>query len=61
MASPLSDRRQIENEVVFRQANEKAQKALKQLKKVAHEESDLQWAELSDAGFDFYCECSDEN
>jgi hypothetical protein len=61
MGSPLSDRRQIENEVVFRQVNEKAQKGLKQLKQVAKEENDQHWAQQSDEGFDFYCECSDEN
>jgi len=61
MGSPLSDRRQIENEVVFRESNERVQKELEDLKKIAEEEHDEFWAQDSDKYFDFFCECSDEN
>lgn len=61
MGDSLSRQRQIENEVVFRQANESAQKDLEDLNKIAIEEGDLYWEEYSDKPFKFYCECSDEN
>lgn len=61
MGSPLSDRRQVENEVVFREANENAQKDLTELKEIAEEEHDEYWTQNSDKVFEFFCECSDEN
>ena len=61
MSGSLSEQRQIENEVAFRQANEVAQKELEELKQIAEEEGDRYWANNSDAPFEFYCECSDEN
>ncbi len=56
-----SERRQIENEVVFRQANERVQTELDKLKEIAEEEKDKSLPELENLTFHFFCECSDEN
>lgn len=52
MPKPLSLRRLLENEVVFRRANEKVQKFMQQ----QNAEQDAQPAALH-----FYCECSNED
>ncbi|MBA2279439.1 hypothetical protein H0V99_03315 [Candidatus Saccharibacteria bacterium] len=61
MGKELSERRQIENEVVFRQANERVQKELVGLEKMAAEEGYTSLPENDDISLHFYCECSDEN
>lgn len=57
----LSEQRQIDNEVVFRQANERVQSALAELKSMAKTEHYNYLPKQSDAPIHFYCECSDEN
>ena len=59
--SSLSEQRQIENEVVFRKANEKVQEDLNMIEKIASEEGVESPIEDSDMTLHFYCECSDEN
>ncbi|MES2971013.1 MAG: hypothetical protein V4702_01680 [Patescibacteria group bacterium] len=56
-----SERRQVENEVVFRRANEKVQNSLDKLEKIAREERDDSFKSHPDMTLHFYCECSDEN
>jgi hypothetical protein len=56
-----SERRQIENEVVFRQMNEKVEKGLKKLDKMAKAEGYHTDLQVDDMVLNFYCECSDEN
>lgn len=57
----VSQRRQVENEVVFRQMNEKVQKSLKKLDKMAKEEGYEPDLPIDDMQLNFYCECADEN
>src|SRR5688572_10038384 len=56
-----SERRLLENEVVFRQFNQSIQDGVNQINQVALEEGetplDFDW----DAPLHFYCECADEN
>jgi hypothetical protein len=52
--------RKIENEAVFRRANEKVHKELNELKKLAQTEDYPYMPEL-DAPLHFFCECSNEN
>ncbi len=61
MDKKLSERRQIENEVVFRQANERVQKGLDKLEQVAEAEGYTSLPDTDDISLHFYCECSDEN
>ncbi len=61
MNKKLSKRRQIENEVVFRQTNEQIQKDLDVLTALAEEEGDTSLPDTDDMELYFYCECSDEN
>lgn len=56
-----SQRRQIENEVVFRKANEKVQIDLSKLRKLAEANGDVALVPSDDLVLHFYCECSDEN
>lgn len=56
-----SERRQIENEVVFRNANEQIQKDLDELRKKAKAEGHDSLIPDKDLDLHFYCECSDEN
>ncbi len=60
MNKKLSERRQIENEVVFRQTNEQIQKDLDALNDMAKKE-DTHLPDTDDLVLYFYCECSDEN
>lgn len=61
MDKKLSVRRQVENEVVFRQTNERVQKELDGLKKMAKAEGYTSLPDTDDITLHFYCECSDEN
>lgn len=61
MNKKFSQRRQIENEVVFRQANERVQQSFDQLQRIADEERDNSIPNPDNLTFDFYCECADEN
>ncbi len=61
MDKKLSLRRQVENEVVFRQANERVQKELDGLEKMAEAEGYASLPDTDDISLHFYCECSDEN
>lgn len=61
MDKKLSERRQIENEVVFRQANEQIQKRLDKLTEMAKEEGYTSLPDKPAQPLQFYCECSDEN
>lgn len=56
-----SERRQIENEVVFRKANEKVQEGLQKLEAMAKAEGVHSIIPDKDMPLHFYCECSDEN
>lgn len=58
---PLSERRQIENEMIFRRLNEKIGDDLDDLDEVYVNDKrhDLLWDD--DFHLDFKCECSDEN
>lgn len=61
MGSANSNRRKIENEIFFRQSNERVAKGFVGLKQTALEEGDKQWADQADEPITFFCECSDEN
>ena len=60
MTHGLSERRLVENEVAFRQANEHIQKNLKQLKQMASNEDNPRLYSHKGKVY-FYCECADEN
>lgn len=53
--------RMAENEVVFRQYNEKIQKGFAELKVLAQEEGHHSLVDDDDMPLHFYCECSDED
>jgi len=55
------ERRMVENEVVFRQANEKVAGGLDSLSKLAAHEGQSELAPSKDMAIQFFCECSDEN
>jgi hypothetical protein len=62
MGESLSDRRMAENEVVFREANERVQQGLQKLHEKAKTEG---FDDIYDKGepetpLHFYCECADE-
>lgn len=61
MVMPLSERRQIENEMIFRRFNEKVGDDLGSLDAahIENEDMDLMWDDT--ILLSFYCECSDEN
>lgn len=61
MSKSLSDQRMAENEVVFRQFNEKAQARVEEIKRVAIEEGEEALSKQYDVPLPFICECSDEN
>lgn len=64
MGQTNSERRWAENEVVFRQANEKVSKELESLKQAAEAEGHASLVHNIERNLDnpihFYCECSDE-
>lgn len=58
---PLYERRQIENEMIFRRANEKIGDALDDLNAMHIEDDNPQLISDDDLLLQFRCECSDEN
>ena len=50
----------VENEVIFRQHNEKIQKGFIEIVKIAHEDGQTDMLEKFDLKLHFYCECADE-
>lgn len=58
MVDNFSERRLAENEVFFREANQNISKGFKELKDIANEEGDEEWAKNADEPINFYCECS---
>ena len=61
MDMPLSERRQIENEMIFRRANEKVGDNLDELDAQHIEEDNVELIRTDDVVLHFLCECSDEN
>jgi hypothetical protein len=61
MSESLSERRMVENEVVFRRHNENVQQGFDKIKKLAQETSQDFLEPDDDTPLYFYCECSDEN
>lgn len=61
MNTPLSEQRQIENEMIFRRQNEKVADDLENLDELLEQDdsSDLTWDDS--IPLDFKCECSDED
>ncbi|HSX01201.1 MAG TPA: hypothetical protein VLF67_03070 [Candidatus Saccharimonas sp.] len=60
MEKPLSFRRIIENEVLFRGRNESMQQRVKELTKMANHGVEDESAEEADQPLYFYCVCADE-
>ena len=61
MSSKPSERRLIENEVVFRQLNEQIQKGIEEVNQIAAEDGQLEYMINHGPGeltLHFYCECS---
>ena len=61
MGETLSERRMAENEVMFREFNEKVQHDFEELKKIAVEHDQTHFVEENDIPLHFYCECSDKD
>lgn len=61
MSNPLSERRMIENQAVFRRYNEQVQQNFEKIKEVAAETNQEYLIPDDDTPLHFYCECSDEN
>ena len=61
MDMPLSERRQIENEMIFRRVNEKVGDDLGSLDAMHIEDDDLHLVWDDANTLNFKCECSDEN
>ncbi len=57
----MSDRRLAENEVFFRQSNEKIAQGFAELKEMAEAEGHSDWLDDTDQPVQFFCECSDES
>src|ERR1044072_3709931 len=55
------EERMVENEVIFRQANQKVQDGLARLEKMAIEHGQSEMVEKYDVPLHFYCECANEN
>jgi hypothetical protein len=53
--------RMAENEVIFREYNERVQRGLIELKELAQETDQTSLIEDDAISLHFYCECSDEN
>lgn len=58
---PLSERRQIENEMIFRRANEKVGDDLESLDAAHIENNDTHLIWDDKVVLEFFCECSDED
>lgn len=61
MVNILSERRMVENEAFFRQANEKIQKRLDKLSAAAKSDGLNYKLDNDSLQLHFYCECADEN
>jgi len=61
MDMPITERRQIENEMIFRRANEKVGDSLDQIDAMHREDGNPKLVRNEDILLQFKCECSDEN
>ena len=61
MDMPLSERRQIENEMIFRRANEQIGIHLDEIDALHVEDGNPHLVRSDDLLLEFRCECSDEN
>jgi len=61
MSESLSERRMVENEVVFRQYNESIGQGFDEIRQLARETDQEHLIPKDDTPLYFYCECSDEN
>ncbi|NCU40500.1 hypothetical protein EOL73_01955 [Candidatus Saccharibacteria bacterium] len=61
MDMPISERRQIENEMIFRRANEKVSNDLDDLDAQFIEDDNSELVSTDDLVLHFLCECSDED
>jgi hypothetical protein len=61
MDMPLSERRQIENEMIFRRANEVVGDSLDEIDANHRDEGNPELVRDKDVLLHFKCECSDEN
>lgn len=61
MDMPIAERRQIENEMIFRRANEKIGAGLDEIDANHVEDGNPQLVRNDDLILQFRCECSDEN
>lgn len=61
MKLSTTEQRQIENEMIFRRANEKISDGLDELDSFHAEDGNLHLVRDSDLSLEFKCECSDEN
>lgn len=61
MSQPSSERRLIENEVVFRQWNETVTRRFEDIKKLANDHGQGHLVQPYEGDIHFYCECADEN
>jgi hypothetical protein len=62
MSYTAEDRRRAENEVIFRRHNERIQKGIDEIKRLAAEDDQEHLIPVNDdLLLRFYCECSDEN
>ena len=61
MKIPTSERKQIENEMIFRRSNELVGDGLDELDAMHIEDGNPQLVRQGDIVLEFMCECSDEN
>jgi hypothetical protein len=61
MIDPHTERRLAENEMVFREYNERIQRGFDELSHLAQQEGKKELVFDDDMPLHFYCECSDEN
>lgn len=61
MTDSKSRRHKVENEVVFRQYNERVQREFDEVKKIAMQDNQEEFLPDEDVPLLFFCECSDEN
>ncbi|MGI9028262.1 MAG: hypothetical protein ACR2FM_05500 [Candidatus Saccharimonadales bacterium] len=61
MDMPLTERRQIENEMIFRQANENVSDSIDEVDAMHIEDGNPHLIEDNNITLEFKCECSDEN
>lgn len=61
MNDAVSKRHMAENEMIFREYNERIQKDFDAVRKIAEEDGQAAHFQIEDAPLHFYCECSDEN